>query len=125
VVIDERGQIEQFSAAAERMFGCPAGSYRHNVRELMPEPTGRSMTSTCSATSTNGHASSASDVRSGAAQGRTIFHATSVGAVRGSATALRRFHSRHHRPQRAEEMSGAAGWNCGSRNSSRTSATTS
>jgi two-component system sensor kinase FixL len=39
VVIDERGTIEQFSAAAQRMFGYAAGEIiGRNVRELMPEP---------------------------------------------------------------------------------------
>jgi two-component system sensor kinase FixL len=39
VVIDEAGQIRDFSPAAERMFGWPAGeAVGRNVRMLMPEP---------------------------------------------------------------------------------------
>lgn len=39
IVADERGRIETFSAAAERLFGWPAGDMRgQNLSVLMPEP---------------------------------------------------------------------------------------
>jgi two-component system sensor kinase FixL len=39
IVIDERGIMQSFSTAAERLFGCPAAdAIGQNVKTLMPEP---------------------------------------------------------------------------------------